>query len=74
MQLRSCMCGTVKDYETRGHRVARQDRSSPVAKRGREQREHVGDASQECNVECCTIPGHYADIQMGRRDDLVRAK
>ena len=26
----------VKDYETKGHRVARQDRSSPVAKRGRE--------------------------------------
>ena len=31
----------MKDYETKGHRVARQDKWSPVAKRGREQREHT---------------------------------
>lgn len=27
------ICGTVKDYGTKGHRVARRDRLSPVAKR-----------------------------------------
>jgi len=41
LMLRSCICDTVKDYETKGHRVARQDRWSPVAKRGRERREHT---------------------------------
>lgn len=58
-----------EDYGTKGHRVARRDRLSPVAKRGRTWATLV---ESECNESgVAQSPGRYMDIQMGRRDDLV---